>query len=155
MGDKHNRMNNLNLEQNQTLNQGQPHLNMPLQVPPLNQAPPNNSNPQADRANHQLPPHEHTMEYFYTPRLGDLAGKFVHRYYPVLKTFEIQREITHFCQEDDESLRDAWNGIIDYLGSVPTMVSVMHSPSGTSIVQKCTTPFGGRLSGHAKIHHPT
>ncbi|CAL1395636.1 unnamed protein product [Linum trigynum] len=36
MGDKHNKMNNLNL--------GQPHLGMPLQVHPLNQAPPNNGN---------------------------------------------------------------------------------------------------------------
>ncbi|CAL1370031.1 unnamed protein product [Linum trigynum] len=38
----------------------------------------------------------------------DLADNIVHRYYPSSKTTEIQREITHFRQESDESLRDAW-----------------------------------------------
>ncbi|CAL1405398.1 unnamed protein product [Linum trigynum] len=49
----------------------------------------------------------------------DLADKFVHRYYPASKTTEIQREITHFRQEPDESLRDAWERYMGYFWQCP------------------------------------
>ncbi|CAL1378506.1 unnamed protein product [Linum trigynum] len=49
----------------------------------------------------------------------DLAEKFVHRYYPASKTTEIQREITHFRQEPDESLRDAWERYMGYFWQCP------------------------------------
>ncbi|CAI0626529.1 unnamed protein product [Linum tenue] len=49
----------------------------------------------------------------------DLADKFVHRYYPASKTTEIQREITHFRQEPDESLRDAWKRYMGYFWQCP------------------------------------
>ncbi|CAL1371290.1 unnamed protein product [Linum trigynum] len=49
----------------------------------------------------------------------NLASKFVHRYYPASKTTEIQREITHFRQEPDESLRDAWERYMGYFWQCP------------------------------------
>ncbi|CAL1395138.1 unnamed protein product [Linum trigynum] len=49
----------------------------------------------------------------------DLTNKFVHWYYPASKTTKIQRDITHFRQEPDESLRDAWEWFSRFFWQCP------------------------------------
>ncbi|CAL1411942.1 unnamed protein product [Linum trigynum] len=38
----------------------------------------------------------------------DLANKFLTSYHPPSKIADLQKEITHFSQEEDETIRDAW-----------------------------------------------
>ncbi|CAL1361348.1 unnamed protein product [Linum trigynum] len=38
----------------------------------------------------------------------NLADKFLTRYHPPSKTADLQKQITHFAQEEDETIRDAW-----------------------------------------------
>ncbi|CAL1401880.1 unnamed protein product [Linum trigynum] len=44
----------------------------------------------------------------------NLLNKFMARYFPLLKTTEWRKKITHFEQEEDETLRDAWERYSDY-----------------------------------------
>ncbi|CAI0395302.1 unnamed protein product [Linum tenue] len=37
-----------------------------------------------------------------------VGDKFLTRYHPPSKTGDLQKEITHFAQEEDETIRDAW-----------------------------------------------
>ncbi|CAL1355021.1 unnamed protein product [Linum trigynum] len=48
-----------------------------------------------------------------------MADKFVHSYYPASKSTEIQRVITHFCQEPDESLRDVYEWYSGFFWQCP------------------------------------
>ncbi|CAL1412546.1 unnamed protein product [Linum trigynum] len=39
---------------------------------------------------------------------ANLADKFLTRYHPTSKTADLQKQITHFAQDKDETIRDAW-----------------------------------------------
>ncbi|CAL1411177.1 unnamed protein product [Linum trigynum] len=39
---------------------------------------------------------------------ANLADKFLTRYHPLSKTADLQNQITHFAQDEDETIRDAW-----------------------------------------------
>ncbi|CAL1369393.1 unnamed protein product [Linum trigynum] len=39
---------------------------------------------------------------------ANLADKFLTRYHPLSKTADLQKQITHFTQDEDETIRDAW-----------------------------------------------
>ncbi|CAL1359446.1 unnamed protein product [Linum trigynum] len=39
---------------------------------------------------------------------ANLADKFLTRYHPPSKTADLQKQITHFTQDEDETIRDAW-----------------------------------------------
>ncbi|CAL1369901.1 unnamed protein product [Linum trigynum] len=39
---------------------------------------------------------------------SNLADKFLTRYHPPSKTADLQKQITHFAQDEDETIRDAW-----------------------------------------------
>ncbi|CAL1406423.1 unnamed protein product [Linum trigynum] len=39
---------------------------------------------------------------------ANLADKFLTRYHPPSKTADLQKQITHFAQDEDETIRDAW-----------------------------------------------
>ncbi|CAL1411279.1 unnamed protein product [Linum trigynum] len=49
----------------------------------------------------------------------DLLNKFMTRYYPPSKTVEWRKKITHFKQEEDETLSDAWERFSDYFLQCP------------------------------------
>ncbi|CAL1383098.1 unnamed protein product [Linum trigynum] len=38
----------------------------------------------------------------------DLSNKFLARYHPPSKIVDMQKEITHFAQEEEETIQDAW-----------------------------------------------
>ncbi|CAL1360931.1 unnamed protein product [Linum trigynum] len=44
----------------------------------------------------------------------DMLNKFMTRYFPSSKMAEWRKKITHFEQEEDEMLRDAWESYSDY-----------------------------------------
>ncbi|CAL1401581.1 unnamed protein product [Linum trigynum] len=39
---------------------------------------------------------------------ANLVDKFFTRYHPLSKTADLQKHITHFAQEEHETIRDAW-----------------------------------------------
>ncbi|CAL1412288.1 unnamed protein product [Linum trigynum] len=49
----------------------------------------------------------------------DMLNKFMTRYCPPSKMAEWRKKITHFEQEGDESLRDAWERYSDYFLQCP------------------------------------
>ncbi|CAL1378530.1 unnamed protein product [Linum trigynum] len=50
---------------------------------------------------------------------GDLLNKFMTRYCPPSKTAEWRKKITHFEQDEDETLRDAWERFSVYFLQCP------------------------------------
>ncbi|CAI0395305.1 unnamed protein product [Linum tenue] len=69
-----------------------PPQGMPLQVPPVNQILGNNPIPQADGVQHQPPPPDPTIEYYYTPRVADI------RPFHGLKDEEARVHLSRFLQ---------------------------------------------------------
>ncbi|PWS05605.1 hypothetical protein, partial [Enterobacter sp. HPCN14] len=50
---------------------------------------------------------------------GDLAQKFLAKYFPPSKTAKLRNDITSFCQFDGESIYEAWERFKELLRKCP------------------------------------
>ncbi|CAL1389045.1 unnamed protein product [Linum trigynum] len=76
----------------------------------------------------------------------ELLNKFMARYCPPSKTAEWRKKITHFEQEEDKSLRDAWERYSDYFLQYPhhgfeKQFRIETFYGGLMQEDKCNIPF--------------
>ncbi|CAL1401833.1 unnamed protein product [Linum trigynum] len=69
---------------------------------------------------------------------SNLADKFLTRYHPPSKTVDLQKQITHFAQDEDETIRDAWERYISlfYHALFPEDKQLIDSVCGRNILTK-------------------